>query len=92
MLLCQTLAYYSALLVIILISWYCNSAIFIFFGCFMSKQSTYINIPNSIKHKLYLTAKIGLKKKHIQCHETLKEISNMDTRPKSNAMFCKGGG
>ena len=30
---------------------YCNSLIFIFLGCFMSKQSRYINVLNSFKHK-----------------------------------------
>ena len=32
------------------------------------------------------------KKVTLQCHETCKEkISNLDTRPKGNAMFCKKG-
>ena len=30
---------------------YCDSVIFIFFGWFMSKQSRYINILNSLKQK-----------------------------------------
>ena len=30
---------------------FCNSAIFILLGCFKSKQSRYINIPNSINDK-----------------------------------------
>ena len=30
--------------------------------------------------------------KKFQCHETCQNISSIDTRPKSNAMSCKGVG
>ena len=42
---------------------YFNSIIFIFFGWFMSKQSLYINILNSFKHKRLLTTRANRRPK-----------------------------
>ena len=38
-----------------------------------------------------ITDSTNLPKKTFNAMKHIKEKSNMDTRPKSNAMFCKGG-
>ena len=82
MLLCKKIVYFSALLIIILI-------LGIVIQLFSS--SVVASCENKAGFRIQLKANDNLHYKSALKKITLKKktISNLDTRPKSNAMFCK---